>query len=175
MDWGEDVSEDAVKQRLDEISGAARSMTLSDDLEKTQSERVNIFYDFVKVSASLYCSRMDVRLVTYAVLYCAQPYTTKQCKREQRASFKQRHIGVLVRSARRDWTTRWRRRSWARPSVWTSRTRRRSSSASCSTITTSSARSSSTVTSSCGSAQACNCLPFESSYCRRGGGATVVF
>ena len=61
VDWGEDVSEDAVKQRLDEISGAARSMTLSDDLEKTQSERVNIFYDFVKVSASLYCSRMDVR------------------------------------------------------------------------------------------------------------------
>ena len=75
VDWGEDVSEDAVKQRLDEISGAARSMTLSDDLEKTQSERVNIFYDFVKVSASLYCSRMDVRLVTYAcVVLCSASY-----------------------------------------------------------------------------------------------------
>ena len=49
VDWGEDVSESAVKQRMDEISGAARSMTLSDDLEKTQSERVNIFYEFVKV------------------------------------------------------------------------------------------------------------------------------
>ena len=43
------MSESAVKQRMDEISGAARSMTLSDDLEKTQSERVNIFYEFVKV------------------------------------------------------------------------------------------------------------------------------
>ena len=85
VDWGEDVSEDAVKQRLDEISGAARSMTLSDDLEKTQSERVNIFYDFVKVSVSLNCSRIDVRWRRTRVLYYVQPHTTKQCKREHSA------------------------------------------------------------------------------------------
>ena len=51
VDWGEDISEEAVQKRLEEISGAARSMTLSDDLEKTESERVNIFFEYVKVSA----------------------------------------------------------------------------------------------------------------------------
>ena len=49
VDWGEDISEAAVQKRLDEISGAARSMTLSDDLEKTPAERVNIFFEYVKV------------------------------------------------------------------------------------------------------------------------------
>lgn len=47
-DWGEDFSEDAVKQRMEELSEAAKQMALTDDLEKTVEERLNIFYHFVK-------------------------------------------------------------------------------------------------------------------------------
>ncbi len=34
-----------------DLSSAAKSLALSDDLEKTQQERINIFYDYVKVCA----------------------------------------------------------------------------------------------------------------------------
>ncbi|XP_063426549.1 eukaryotic translation initiation factor 5-like [Mytilus trossulus] len=47
-DWGEDFSEDAVKQRMEELSEAAKQMAFTDDLEKTIEERLNIFYHFVK-------------------------------------------------------------------------------------------------------------------------------
>ena len=49
VDWGEDISDAAIKARMEEISGAAKAMTLSDDIEKTSSERVNIFFEYVKV------------------------------------------------------------------------------------------------------------------------------
>ena len=48
-DWGEDTSDAAVKARMEGLSGAAKVMTISDDLEKTEQERVNMFYSFVKV------------------------------------------------------------------------------------------------------------------------------
>ena len=47
-DWGEDFSEDAVRQRMEELSEAAKQMAFTDDLEKTVEERLNMFYHFVK-------------------------------------------------------------------------------------------------------------------------------
>jgi protein associated with RNAse G/E len=38
---------------MDEISDHAKVLTLSDDLERTVEERVNILFDFVKVKHSL--------------------------------------------------------------------------------------------------------------------------
>lgn len=49
VDWGEDVSDAAVQaRRIEQLSGAVTSMVVTDDLEKTPQERVNIFYSFVK-------------------------------------------------------------------------------------------------------------------------------
>jgi len=49
VDWGEDVSDAAVQaRRMQELTGAVSSMVVTDDLEKTPAERVNIFYNFVK-------------------------------------------------------------------------------------------------------------------------------
>ncbi|KAK7805883.1 hypothetical protein U0070_009097 [Myodes glareolus] len=47
-DWGEDTTEEAQRRRMDEISDHAKVLTLSDDLERTVEERVNILFDFVK-------------------------------------------------------------------------------------------------------------------------------
>lgn len=50
VDWGEDVSADAVRARqMQELGGAVSSMVVTDDLEKTPSARVDMFYAFVKV------------------------------------------------------------------------------------------------------------------------------
>lgn len=48
VDWGEDVSEEAIKQRQDELSDAALKLAVSDDLERTEQERIDLFYQFVK-------------------------------------------------------------------------------------------------------------------------------
>ena len=47
-DWGEDTNEDAVRQRMDQLSAGAKSLMLNDDLEKSQDERMGIFFDFVE-------------------------------------------------------------------------------------------------------------------------------
>lgn len=49
-DWGEDTSDAAVQARFEAISGAAKTMTVCDDLEKSPQERIDIFYSFVKVA-----------------------------------------------------------------------------------------------------------------------------
>ena len=51
-DWGEDFSEEAVKQRMDELSGAAKGLALTDDLEKTDKDRMDILYKLIKVGSS---------------------------------------------------------------------------------------------------------------------------
>lgn len=48
VDWGEDVSDEAVAQRMEALTGAAKGMTVSDDLEKTPQERINLFYGYLK-------------------------------------------------------------------------------------------------------------------------------
>ncbi|XP_071512104.1 eukaryotic translation initiation factor 5-like [Diadema antillarum] len=47
-EWSVDTSEDAVNQRMQSLTGGAKGLTLNDDLEKTQQERLDIFYKFVK-------------------------------------------------------------------------------------------------------------------------------
>lgn len=47
-DWSVDTSEDAVAKRLEALTDGAKVITLNDDLEKTQQERLDIFYTFVK-------------------------------------------------------------------------------------------------------------------------------
>lgn len=50
VDWGEDVSDAAVQaRRMEQLTGAISTMVVTDDLEKTPAERVNIFYNYVKV------------------------------------------------------------------------------------------------------------------------------
>lgn len=46
--WTVDVSEEAIKLRLLDLSEGAKNITLNDDTEKTEKERLDIFYDLVK-------------------------------------------------------------------------------------------------------------------------------
>ena len=48
-DWGIDINEDAVAERMKEQTDAIQRLTMNDDLEKTANERMNLFYDFLKV------------------------------------------------------------------------------------------------------------------------------
>lgn len=50
-DWAEETTEEAQRRRMEEISDHAKNLTLSDDLERPLEERVDLFYDFVKVSS----------------------------------------------------------------------------------------------------------------------------
>lgn len=52
-DWGEDTSEEAVQQRMQELSSAAKTLTINDDVEKPQQQRIDIFYAFVKVCGAI--------------------------------------------------------------------------------------------------------------------------
>jgi len=47
-DWCEDISADAVAKRMEQLSSGAKGLMLNDDLEKTQEERLQIFFDLVK-------------------------------------------------------------------------------------------------------------------------------
>ncbi|KAL5008882.1 hypothetical protein ScPMuIL_014463 [Solemya velum] len=55
-DWGEDFSEDAVKQRMEELSDAAKGLAMTDDLEKSPQERLDMFFQFVKTKRDT-CSK----------------------------------------------------------------------------------------------------------------------
>ncbi|XP_046421077.1 eukaryotic translation initiation factor 5 [Neodiprion pinetum] len=46
--WAVDVSEEAVRARQQDLTDGAKGMTISDDLEKTEKERMDIFYELVK-------------------------------------------------------------------------------------------------------------------------------
>lgn len=47
-DWAVDVSEEAVRARLQDLSDGAKGLTITDDLEKTEKERMDLFYNRVK-------------------------------------------------------------------------------------------------------------------------------
>lgn len=47
-EWGEDTSEEAIQKRMEDLTDAAKSLALDKDLEKTQQERVDLFYSFIK-------------------------------------------------------------------------------------------------------------------------------
>jgi translation initiation factor 5 len=47
-DWSVDVSAEAVKRRMADLSDGVKNLAVDDDLDKTEKERVDIFYNFVK-------------------------------------------------------------------------------------------------------------------------------
>lgn len=47
-EWTADVSEEAVRARMQDLTDGAKNMTISDDIEKTEKQRLDIFYEFVK-------------------------------------------------------------------------------------------------------------------------------
>ena len=51
-DWGVDINETAVAERMKEQTEAIQRLTMNDDLEKTANERMNLFYDFLKVKTN---------------------------------------------------------------------------------------------------------------------------
>ncbi|KOC61218.1 Eukaryotic translation initiation factor 5 [Habropoda laboriosa] len=46
--WAVDVSEEAVRARLQDLTDGAKGMTITDDLDKTEKERMDMFYKLVK-------------------------------------------------------------------------------------------------------------------------------
>ncbi|KAK2180558.1 hypothetical protein NP493_438g02012 [Ridgeia piscesae] len=67
-DWGEDTSEEAVQQRMQELSSAAKTLTINDDVEKPQQQRIDILYAFVKLKkdADQLTGKMEKDIVTEA-------------------------------------------------------------------------------------------------------------
>lgn len=62
-DWAEETTEEAQRRRMEEISDHAKNLTLSEDLEKPLEERVNLFYNFVKVSKALFEQQMIMMMI----------------------------------------------------------------------------------------------------------------
>jgi translation initiation factor 5 len=48
LDWGEDTSEEAVKARMEALSGGLGGLVIDNDMEKPETDRINIFHLFVK-------------------------------------------------------------------------------------------------------------------------------
>ncbi|KAL7743642.1 hypothetical protein ACLKA6_019259 [Drosophila palustris] len=46
--WSVDVSKEAIRARLQDLTDGAKGMTISDDYDKTEKERIDIFYELVK-------------------------------------------------------------------------------------------------------------------------------
>ena len=43
-----DVSDEAVRARMQDLTDGAKGLTLSNDMERPEKERVDLFYDFVR-------------------------------------------------------------------------------------------------------------------------------
>uniref|UniRef100_A0A0B7B9X6 Eukaryotic translation initiation factor 5 n=1 Tax=Arion vulgaris TaxID=1028688 RepID=A0A0B7B9X6_9EUPU len=48
-DWGDDFTEEAIKQRMEALSDAAKGLAFTDDLEKSAEERLNMIYELIKI------------------------------------------------------------------------------------------------------------------------------
>lgn len=48
-DWGADLTEEAIKQRMDELSDAAKDLAFTDDMENSTEVRLNMIYELVKI------------------------------------------------------------------------------------------------------------------------------
>eukprot|EP00794_Sanderia_malayensis_P020012 gene20012-21973_t len=46
-DWGEDVTDEAVKRRMEDLSGGIKGLVVNKDMEKPEAERINLFFQFV--------------------------------------------------------------------------------------------------------------------------------
>lgn len=47
-EWAVDVSEEAVRARMQDLTDGAKNITINDDLEKTEKERMDILYELIK-------------------------------------------------------------------------------------------------------------------------------
>ena len=52
-EWSVDTSAEAVKARMEDLSSQATNLALTSDLEKSSSERVNMFFKFAEVATPL--------------------------------------------------------------------------------------------------------------------------
>lgn len=65
-DWSLDVSEAAMKERQRDLTAGVKNLTISNDIEKTQSERLEVFFEYCKVSVCYSCLLWSVcTSVTY--------------------------------------------------------------------------------------------------------------
>lgn len=46
--WTADVSDEAVRARMQDLTDGAKNMTITDDLEKPEKERMNMLYEMIK-------------------------------------------------------------------------------------------------------------------------------
>ena len=46
--WATDVSEDAVRERMTELSLGVKALAVDDDIEKSEPEKLNILFTFAK-------------------------------------------------------------------------------------------------------------------------------
>lgn len=46
--WTTDISDAAIRERMKDLTDGAKGMTISDDIEKSEKERLDIFYELVK-------------------------------------------------------------------------------------------------------------------------------
>lgn len=65
-DWSVDTSEEAVQKRMGNLSSGVKGLALTDDTEKTQEERFNLFYSFVKVIKYA----QPVQIVSFLIEMC---------------------------------------------------------------------------------------------------------
>ena len=71
-EWSVDTSEEAVKQRQKEdLTSQVATLALTSDLEKTVPERINMFYEFVKVCVCVcVCPSIQAPLLLLVVTKC---------------------------------------------------------------------------------------------------------
>lgn len=67
MDWGEDTSEEAVRRRMEALSGGLGGLVIDNDLDKPEVERINIFHQFVKQKIQVLCYKKDI--IINALIY----------------------------------------------------------------------------------------------------------
>lgn len=58
-DWSVDVSEDAVRRRQQALSDGVKGLTVSDDLEKPEKDRMDIFYKYLQSKIKSAGNKLD--------------------------------------------------------------------------------------------------------------------
>lgn len=105
VDWGEDTSEDAVRARMEALSGGLGGLVIDNDLEKPEVDRINIFHQFVKnkIQAGALTAAVQKEIVTEAervevknkapIVLCELLFDEKMIKEKQI----QKHKNLFLR------------------------------------------------------------------------------
>lgn len=100
VDWGEDTSEEAVRKRMEALSGGLGGLVIDNDLEKPEVERINIFHQFVKqkIQAGALTAAVQKEILTEAdrlevrnkapIVLCELLFDEKMMKDKQIAKHK---------------------------------------------------------------------------------------